>query len=123
MRDADWTLAIRLYTLFNLVTLCTLGRRRLRGGLVLFLANEGKLSAFDDGAIDRHFGDVFAARDVVHDIEHDPLEHRAQRARAGSFCDRLRCESTERVFCYGEPYAFHREKLGILLYHRIPCFT
>src|SRR5260370_10479617 len=98
MRDADWTLAIRLYTLFNLVTLCTLGRRRLRGGLVLFLANEGKLSAFDDGAIDRHFGDVFAARDVVHDIEHDPLEHLAQHARAASVCHSLLCESAHLGF-------------------------
>src|SRR5260370_16919967 len=106
MRDADWTLAIRLYTLFNLVTLCTLGRRRLRGGLVLFLANEGKLSAFDDGAIKRDFGDVFAARDVVHDIEHDPLEHRAQRARASSFCDPFRCDTTDRLFFSRKPYTF-----------------
>ena len=40
-----------------------LGRR-----LVLFLANQWQLSALDDGTIDRHFGDVFAARDVVHDV-------------------------------------------------------
>jgi len=48
---------------------------QLSSGLVLFLANQGELSAFDDGAIDRHFGDVFAARDLVHDVQHDSFEH------------------------------------------------
>ena len=44
------------------------GTQFLGRGLVLFFANQWQLSAFDDGTIDRHFGDVFAARDVVHDV-------------------------------------------------------
>ena len=44
-------------------------------GLVLLLTNERKLFAFDDGAIDRYLGDIFPARHIVHDVEHNPLEH------------------------------------------------
>ena len=43
--------------------------------LVLFLANQGKFFAFYHRAIDRYFGDIFAARHVVHDVEHNAFEH------------------------------------------------
>ena len=43
-------------------------------GLVLFLANQGKLFAFHHRAIDRYFGDIFAAWHVVHDVQHNTLE-------------------------------------------------
>jgi hypothetical protein len=43
--------------------------------LVLLLANQGKFFAFYHRAIDRYFGDIFAARHVVHDVEHDAFEH------------------------------------------------
>src|ERR1700745_1969965 len=39
-----------------------------RGSLVLFLANQGKFFAFYYRSIDGDFGDIFAARHVVHDI-------------------------------------------------------
>ncbi len=42
---------------------------------VLLLANQGKLFAFYHRAIDRDFGDIFAARHVVHDVEHNAFEH------------------------------------------------
>src|SRR6476661_247843 len=60
--------------------------------LVLFLANQGKFFAFYHRAIDRYFGDIFAARHVVHDVEHNAFEHRTQRTRACSFGDSLRGE-------------------------------
>ena len=62
------------------------GRNGLRRRPCPASADERGLLAFDDGAIERDVGDVFAARDVVHDVEHDPLEHRAQGARAGALC-------------------------------------
>ena len=45
------------------------------GVFILLLANERELFPFDHRAIDRDFSDVFAARHVIHDIEHDALEH------------------------------------------------
>src|SRR4051812_34030934 len=51
-------------------------KARLRRVFVLLLANQRELFALDHRAIDRHLRDVFAARNVIHDIEHDPLEHR-----------------------------------------------
>jgi hypothetical protein len=62
------------------IALCNLFSvpRKLRGlgrVFVLLLANEWKPSAFDHCAIDRHLGNIFAARHVVHDVEHDSLEH------------------------------------------------
>src|SRR5713101_1796955 len=59
-----------------------------------------KLFAFHYCAIDRDFGDIFAARHLVHDVEHDPFEHRPQRARAGSLRDRLRRQGAQGVFCH-----------------------
>jgi hypothetical protein len=43
--------------------------------LVLLLANQGKFFAFYHRAIDRYFGDIFAARHIVHDVEHNAFEH------------------------------------------------
>jgi hypothetical protein len=43
--------------------------------LVLLLANQGKFFSFYHRAIDRYFGDIFAARHVVHDVEHNAFEH------------------------------------------------
>src|SRR5205823_13797754 len=83
-------LPIPRYGLFNLVTLLTSGRRPLRRVFVLLLTNERELFAFHDCAIDRDFGNIFAARHLVHDVEHDPFEQRSQRARPGSLRDRLR---------------------------------
>jgi hypothetical protein len=42
--------------------------------LVLLLANQGKFFAFYHRAIDRYLGDIFAARHVVHDVEHNAFE-------------------------------------------------
>ena len=67
-------------------------------GLVLLLANQRKLFAFYHRAIDRYFGDIFAARHVIHDVEHDAFEHRTQRTRAGAFGDSLRGEGAQRIF-------------------------
>src|SRR5260370_5363701 len=50
------------------------------GGFLLLLANQREFFAFDHRAIDRHFRNIFAARHIVHDVEHDPLEPRANRA-------------------------------------------
>ena len=44
---------------------------------VLLLTDKRELSALDDGTINRDLGDVFPARNVVHDVEHDALEHGA----------------------------------------------
>src|SRR4029077_20235130 len=63
-----------------------------RRGLVLFLANQGKLFAFYHRAIDRYFVDIFAACHVVHDVKHNAFEQRTQRTRAGAFGDSLRGE-------------------------------
>src|SRR5712691_1892928 len=115
-------LPIQPYGLFNLVKLLTFltsGRRPLRRVFVLLLTNERKLFAFHYCAIDRDFGDIFAARHLVHDVEHDPFEHRPQRARPGSLRDRLRRQGAQGVFCHRQPHAFHREKLRVLLDHRI----
>jgi len=62
-RNQDWRAELLLLGSVSATGTQFLGRR-----LVLFLANQGQLSALDDGTIDRHFGDVFAARDVVHDV-------------------------------------------------------
>jgi hypothetical protein len=64
---------------------------RLRGILVLLLANKRQLFSFDYRAIDRDFSDVFAARHVIHDIKHDALEHRAQRTCPCAFGHGLGC--------------------------------
>src|SRR6266436_2827611 len=60
--------------------------QQLSGVFVLLLANQREFFAFDHGAIDRDFGYIFPARHVVHDVEHDSLEHRTQRAGTSSLC-------------------------------------
>src|SRR5205814_8374699 len=56
--------------------------RKSGRGLILFLTNQRQLFALDDCAVDRHFGNVFATWHIVHDVEHDALQQRTQRARA-----------------------------------------
>ena len=72
------------FTVFNFVTLLTFNSGRKPSGrrLILFLANERELFAFHYRPIDGDLGDIFATRHLVHDIEHDPLEHGTQRAGA-----------------------------------------
>ena len=57
-----------------------------RSGGVFFLlaAEDGGFFAFDDGTVQGHFRDVFAAGAVEHHIEHDPLDHGAEGAGAGA---------------------------------------
>src|SRR6266496_1604303 len=75
--------------------------------LVLFLANQGKLFAFYHRAIDRYFCNIFAARDVVHDVEHNSFEHRTQSARASAFGDSLRSQGPQRVFGQRQTDSLH----------------
>ena len=48
---------------------------KLRRVLVLFFADERRAFSFHHGAVDRHVGDVVAARDVIHHVEHDFFQH------------------------------------------------
>src|SRR5437588_9989919 len=111
---------------FNLVTLLTFltcGRRPSGGVFVLLLANQRQLFAFDHSTINRDFSDIFPTRHVIHDVEHDPLQHRAKRASTGTLRDRLRGQSAQRVFGHRQPYTFHREELGVLLDHSVLCLS
>jgi hypothetical protein len=65
------------------------GRRDLSRVLVLFSPNQRSTFAFDDRSIDDNVGYIFAARDVVHHVEHDFFKHRSQRTRSGSLADCL----------------------------------
>src|ERR1041385_1694481 len=89
----------------------------LRRVFVLLLANKRKLFAFDYRAIDRDLGNIFSTRHIVHDVEHDSLEHRAQCTRASAFRNRLASQGAQRIFRNGQAHTFHREKLGVLLDH------
>ena len=75
--------------------------------LVLFLANQGKFFALYHRAIDGDFGDIFAARHIVHDVEHDSFEHRTQRTRACAFSDGLRGERAQRIFRHRQTDSLH----------------
>src|SRR5262249_55144117 len=73
--------------------LASSAKRRVSGSvLILFLSNKRELFPFDHRATDRDFSDVFAARHIVHDVEHDALEHRSQRTRSRTLRHGLGCE-------------------------------
>src|SRR5258708_6648144 len=74
--------------------------------LVLLLADDRGLFALDDRAVHRDVRDVFAARDFIHDVEHDLLEHGAQGAGAGALFHGLAGEGAQGVPGDGEVYAF-----------------
>src|SRR5262249_1895800 len=76
-------------------------------GLILFLANERKFFAFHYRAIDRDFGDIFPARHIVHDVQHDPLKHGTQRARARSLGDRLGRQCAQCILGDSEAHTLH----------------
>src|ERR1043166_1272266 len=114
-------------TLFDFVTLLTFQPARtlsdLRRALILFLTNQRKFFAFYYRAIDRDFGNIFAARHVIHDVEHDAFEHGTQRTRACAFGNSLRGESAQSIFGHRQTDSLHREELRVLLYHRVFCFS
>ncbi len=94
-------------------------RELKRRVLVLLLPNQRKLFAFHHRATDRDLRNILAARHVVHDVEHDSLEHRPQSARARAFGDGLGRQGAEGILGHVQAHAFHREELGVLLDHRV----
>lgn len=88
---------------------------RLGGFFILFFADEGAAGAFDDGAVDGDFRDVFAGGEFVHQVEHGALEEGAEGAGAGAFFDRFLGEGAEGIFCEGEGDSFHGKEFGVLL--------
>ena len=56
---------------------------------VLLSSNQGRALAFHNSAIDNNVRDILAARNVIHDIEHDLLKHRTQSSGTGAFRNRL----------------------------------
>src|SRR5204862_7214206 len=95
--------------------------RKSGRGLILFFTNQRQLFALYHCAVDRDFGNVFATWHIVHDVEHDALQQRTQRARACAFCDRLSSESAQRIFSHHQAHSLHREQLCVLLDHSVLC--
>jgi len=58
---------------------------------------------------------VLTRGQIVHGIEQDPLDDRAQPARPGVAFHGLACDLVQRRFAHVELAAFHLEQLGVLL--------
>src|ERR1700741_4659035 len=78
-----------------------------RSVFVLLLAKQRGFFPFNDRAVDGDFGDIFAAWDVVHDLEHDPLEHRTQGSGTSPFGHRLSGQSLQCILGYTQSNSLH----------------
>src|SRR5262249_21389521 len=75
--------------------------------------------ALDDLFRDHHLLDAFEARQVEHGVEQDPLQDRAQSARACLAVDRLAGNGAQRLLRQREIDRLHLEQPLVLLHQRV----
>src|SRR5437870_8916879 len=73
------------------------GGKKLSCGAALFTADEWFHDAVDNLFGDGDVQDVFAARHVIHDVEHETLEEASQGASAGAFLHGLRGQFAQSI--------------------------
>src|SRR5271166_4884319 len=90
-----------------------------RSVLVLLPSDQWSAFAFDNSAVNDYVGNVFPARHLIHDVEHDLFKHRTQGARPGTFRNSLLRQGSQRIAGDDQIYPLHGQQFCVLFYHRI----